>query len=100
MPVIADPPGWVTRSQKQARMREARRACFEELRRLVGPWNTTRIQELKVLDNGACALHAIFSESFGERVLPRGFAVLARVTARNGDEAQGHGPYGMLHLQA
>ena len=48
---MEEPDASATRSQKQAQKRGDRHSCFEELRRLVGPWNDTRIYELKVLDN-------------------------------------------------
>lgn len=52
VPEIAENTGWATRSQKQTRGRKARRTCFEELRRLVGPRTDGRLNERKVLDNG------------------------------------------------
>ena len=60
VPVIADPTGGVTKSQRQARKRRARCAYFEELRRLVGPW-TTKLCERKVLNKG---VPVVFSGSF------------------------------------
>ena len=61
VPAMEELTGWATRSQKEARKRRVRRKFFEELGRLVGPWNETRIYELKILDNGewcpsACSL--------------------------------------------
>lgn len=54
VPEIEEPAAWLTKSQKAAKNRGARRVCFEEVRRLVGP-HTDRLYELKVLDHGSCS---------------------------------------------
>jgi len=51
VPKFEEQPGWLLKTQKQARKLGERRECFEELNRLVGP-GTTKVYELKVLNNG------------------------------------------------
>ena len=65
VPAIVEPTSWATRSQKQAQKREARRTCFEELRRLVGPWTDGRLYERKVLDNGMRSSSSLSRDSMG-----------------------------------
>ena len=49
--------GWLPKPQRAVRNRGARRACFEELKKLVGP-HTDKLSERKVLDHGMCSMSA------------------------------------------
>ena len=54
VPIVGGPTGGMIRNEQARKSRDARRACFGELARLVGvPGN--RVRELKILDNGACS---------------------------------------------
>lgn len=59
--MISDPPCWITRTERAKRKREARRACYEELHRLVGP-PVEKLVYLRVLDNG---MRSSFLKRFG-----------------------------------
>lgn len=52
--MVNAPPTWVTRTERARRKREARRACYEELQRLVGP-PVEKLVYLRVLDSGMCS---------------------------------------------
>jgi len=88
-------PSWITRADRN-RMKEARRACYEELWRLVGP-PTGRPASLRVLDSGTWSppLREVqWSDS-------RGSIVLAKVTSRdNGALERGvrRQPYRMVRF--
>ena len=88
-------PSWITRADRN-RMKEARRACYEELWRLVGP-PTGRPASLRVLDSGT------WSSLPWEvrRSDSRGSVVLAKVTSQdNGalDRGVRRQPYRMVRL--
>ena len=88
-------PNWTIGTYRNRR-REARRACYEELWRLVGS-PTERPSRLRVLDNGTWSSlpwEIRWSDS-------RGSVVLAKVTSQdNGalDREVGHQPYRVVRL--
>ena len=51
VPDIEESSTWLTKAQRAMKNRQTRRACFEEVKRLVGP-HTDKLYELKVLDHG------------------------------------------------
>lgn len=53
VPTVGTPTGWIGTADKGRRRRGARRACYEELQRLVGPL-ADKLAYVKVLDNGMC----------------------------------------------
>ena len=57
VPDVVESSVWLTKPQRAAKGRGARRDCFEELRRLVGP-HTDKLYERKVLDHGKCSISA------------------------------------------
>ena len=54
VPKVETPTGWIGTADRRRRKRGARRACYEELQRLVGP-PVDRLAYAKVLDNGMCS---------------------------------------------
>jgi len=86
---------WTTGTDRNRR-REARRACYEELWRLVGS-PTERPSRLRVLDNGVWSSlpwEVLWSDS-------RGSVVLAKVTSQDDgalDSEVGHQPYRVVRL--
>ncbi|KAF9645566.1 hypothetical protein BDM02DRAFT_3120037 [Thelephora ganbajun] len=68
-PVFVESGGPATRENRNIKTK-ARRACFEGLRRVVGPWTRERFVEREILENGTYSSLSFWKVRWADRLAP------------------------------